>query len=82
MGISVMTCTLLWAAFSAAYLVYCINGETMDDRELLSATTLKSQAVPEQWRRHLHQQVHCGDDFCGMFQANPPSIKTDIVRVI
>ena len=73
MGISVMTCTLLWAAFSAAYLVYCINGKTIYDPNSLSATTLKAQAVPEQWRRHLHQQVHCVDDICGMFRPTHPA---------
>ena len=73
MGISVMTCTLLWAAFSAAYLVYCINGEVTDDHKSLSATYFRSQAVPEQWRRHLHQQVHCVDDTCGSFRATYPA---------
>ena len=56
MGASVMTCTLLWAAISAAYLLYCINGET---------TVNEPQMVPHQWRRHLQQQVQCVDNICG-----------------
>ena len=55
MGSAVMTSIVLWAAFSAAYLVYCIIGGSMIDQELPPVTYLKPQAGPDTWRRHLLQ---------------------------
>ena len=71
MAVTVMTCTILWAAVTAAYLVYCINGDFTVEQKSLSAATLKSQAMSGHLRRHLHQQVHYYDNICGLSASHP-----------
>lgn len=68
-----MTCSILLAAVSVAYLVYCINGEFTNELKSLSAKTLKSQAMSDKLRRHLHQQVHYQNNIFGRPQRKLPS---------
>ena len=72
MGVSVMTCTLLWAAISAAYLLYCINGGITDDRTSSLTKVLEVKAAPHHCRRHLQQRVHCVDNILGCFLGALP----------
>ena len=50
MLLSVMTCLMVWAAYSAAHLQQSVEG---------SSTTLPRPPAmkTKMWRRHLHQQV-------------------------
>ena len=60
---SVMTCLMVWAAFSTAYLQQSVDG----------SSTRPPAMKAKMWRRHLHQQVQqlTKPSFMHLFRVHP-----------